>query len=332
MSSKNEFITGFTKNSSQYIIERYILIDKDLKNEDEQNKFIRQLNEKLWYAIQEVNMRVEGRLLPFVLVRRVRMEGNELRVVINDIESKYGLRNYEETEKLDIKNASHIINVKPINAHRQVMVGDNLVPGNAKMMVDENEMIEAALDIFLDISMFNSFSFLKELPIKDKQNFSNLKFNYYKKNRLTSYYDIDLENPPAYFSFAFYARKDISSIDFDKYIWIWNEFISSYYPDSTNVIPLPEEHIKKFYRESNKLQKRYFEREFWKSYPKGEYLILMINREPNTNEEKKMLGDYFGISPFHVHATKVVPLNSYFNPYINKNLRELYITAFKIIV
>ena len=34
---------------------------------------------------------------------------------------------------------------------------------NARMLIDEHEQVSAAVDIFLDIAMFNSISFLKKL-------------------------------------------------------------------------------------------------------------------------------------------------------------------------
>ena len=61
-------------------------------------------------------------------------------------------------------------------------------------------------------------------------------------------------------------------------------------------------------------------------------MFLRTNRGPNTNERKQIICDYFGIESFFVGAIKLVPLREYYVPFINTQMRELYISAFKIIV
>lgn len=61
-------------------------------------------------------------------------------------------------------------------------------------------------------------------------------------------------------------------------------------------------------------------------------MLLRINRGPHTNERREIISDYFGIETFSVGAVKLVPLNEYYMPFVNTQMRELYISAFKIIV
>lgn len=323
---------GFTRNFSKYTIDRYIIIDDDLMNDTEKDSFIKEVNESLWYAIQETNMLLEDRLLPFVVVRRVDYVDNRLRIIVNDYDSHRKLLNYEEAEKLDLSTVSHIINFKPLSPQRRIVISDHLIPGNAKMLIDENEQVSAAVDIFLDIAMFNSISFLKDLSIKDKQEFNIAKFSFYEKRKLKSYYGIDRKCPPHYYSFAFYAREDSTHIDFYKYVWIWKEFISQYSKSQSIENILPEDILKNYYVDVGNLDKCYLDRTFWESQSKGAKLLLRINRGPNTVERKQIISDYFGIDSFYVGAFKLVPLNEYFVPFINTQMRELYISAFKIIV
>lgn len=329
---RNEPRRAFTRNFSKYVIDRYILIDNELMDENKQNDFVNKVNEALWFAIQEVNMLVEDRLVPFVHVKRVRMVDNKLRIVVNDYECPRKLSDYDEAEELNLEDVSHLLNFKPLSPHRHVMLGDKLIPGNARMLLDENELVGAAADIFLDIAMFHSYSFLDGMTLEKKKEFSNEKFAYYRQEELDSYYEIDENIPPTYFSFAFYARETVKFIDFDRYVWIWNEFISTHFSDESDIHDSPDEHIKKYYRDRDNLEGCYLTSSFWDRQAAGAKLLLRINREPNTNERKQMICTYFGIKPFHVGAVKIVPLNEYYKPFVQKQLAELYITAFKVIV
>lgn len=69
----------------------------------------------------------------------------------------------------------------------------------------------------------------------------------------------------------------------------------------------------------------------WRDY-KGDYLLLRINKEPNTNSEKNKIINYFGLTEFNVGDTKIVTINEYFNPFIRKLINELVISAYKIVV
>lgn len=329
---RNERRRAFTRNFSKYCIDRYILIDNELMDENKQNDFVNKVNETLWLAIQEVNMLVEDRLLPFVHVKRVRVVDNKLRIVVNDYECPRKLTDYDEAEELNLNDVSHLLIFKPLSPQRHIMHGDKLIPGNARMLLDDNELVGAAADIFLDIAMFNSYSFLVDMTSEKKQQFSNEKFSYYRQEKLDSYYEIDETAPPAYFSFAFYARETVRSIDFDRYVWIWNKFISTHYGDKSDVHDLPYDHIKKYYRDKDNLEGCYLTSSFWNQQTAGAKLLLRINREPNTNERKQMICAYFGIKPFRLGAVKIVPINEYYKPFIQKQLAELYITAFKVIV
>lgn len=329
---RNEYRNGFTRNFSKYIIDRYILIDNDLMNNEQKDSFIKTVNEELWYAIQETNMLVENRILPFVVVRRVDYVDNKLRIVVNDYDSPRKLCDYDEVTSLDISMVSHIINFKPLSPQRRVMICDELIPGAAKILIDEKEQVSAAVDIFLDIAMFNSIPFFRNLSIKKKKEFSKDKFLFYKKRKLRSYYVIDKKDPPSYFSFAFYARTSSEKIDFYKYVWIWDEFISQYSQVDNITEIAPEEIIRKYYVDIGNLENELLSREYWELQTKGAKLLLRINKGPNTNEAKQIISSYFGINSFYIGAIKIVPLNEYFKPFIFKQLHELYISAFKIIV
>lgn len=333
---RNEQRNGFMRNFSKFVIERYIIIDDDSLNDNEKDLFVSEINEALWLAIQETNMYAQNRILPFVLVRRVVEVNDELRIIINDIDSDRKFDDYENEnrEKIDIKQLSHLINFKTISPRRQIQVSDHLIPGNAKMIVSHSNQVAAAVDIFLDIAMFNSIGFLKELDIEHKRDFSELKYRFAKEQNLSSYYKCCENNPPSYWSFAFSARIDTKNIDYFKYVSLWDMFLKTTYPKKTyDKSPLvPPYKQMEYHKDRENFEKVYFTKEYWTEYAHGDYLIIRINREPNDNERKLLIINLFGIPKFHIGAVKVIPANDYFKQFIYKQMEELYISAYKIVV
>ena len=80
------------------------------------------------------------------------------------------------------------------------------------------------------------------------------------------------------------------------------------------------------------LPDKYFDEDYWHTISKGEYLFCRINHDPNENKRRIILTDLFGISEFYVGATKIFPLSQYHIEFFNRELRELNVSAFKIVV
>lgn len=335
--TRNIYRKATTKNFSTFAIERYILIDDITSTEQEKDQFVKTINEQLWFAIQETNMFAHDRVLPFVTVRRVIQDNTKLRIIINDLDSTKKINDYEDLQELKVEELSHLINFRTLSPQRRVMVSDSFIPGNAKMIVDKNDQISAAIDIFLDVAMFNSISFLRDLDLNSKKQFSELKLNYFNKMKSVFdgniYYYLEDDNPPSYFSFAFAARVDNKTIDYYKYVELWNVFLRERYPKQRNNNIFPVEQLKKYYRDIENIDNQYLNEKFWNNYH-GDYLFLRTNQRPNTKGRTYDIANYFGITSikeFHIGLTKVVPISEYFNPFLRKQLDELYISAFKII-
>ncbi len=330
---RNTFREATMRNFSNYTLERYILIDDTSSDDEEKDKFVKEINERLWMAIQETNAIVGGRVLPFVIVRRVVKDNTKLRIIINDFDSAKTINDFEELKEIDIEDITHLINFKTLTPQRRVMVSDQAIPGNAKIIIDKKDQISAAVDIFLDIAMFNSVSYLATMPLKQKQEFSKLKLGFYNRikdqNDYSCYYLIDRKESPSYFSFAFAARIDHKKIDYDNYVNIWNRFLKTEYPDCQNINVSPQEQLK-FYRDRGNLDNKYFDSTFWEKY-KGDYLLLRINREPRDTDHAESLANNLGINEMHVGVTKLVPTSRYFESFIRRQIDELYISAFKIV-
>lgn len=328
---RNTYRKATMRNFSKYTIERYIMIDDDTMTKGEQDEFVKEINEKLWYAIQETNAVAEEVLLPFVIVRRVIRDDTKLRIIINDINSSKRMSDYEETQEVDINKITHLINFKMESPQRRVLVCDDLIPGNACMIIDKRDQIAAAVDIYLDIAMFNAISFLNSMELSAKKEFNLQKLAFYREQGLESYYEIDEDVAPAYFSFAFAARVNTENLDVYKYMRIWKKFIDSKFSGNKVVNIKPVEQLS-FHRDKDNFEDRYFEDCTWDGLQAGAYLLLRINSMPESNERKEMIKDYFGAEQFHVGITKVMPISEYFKPFLRQQIDELYVSAFKIIV
>lgn len=320
------------RNFSTYEFERYIFIDDSTTDEDEKNKFVKEINERLWLAIQETNSYAKGRLLPFLNVRRVVKDKTKLRIIINDFDCKKGLSDYEEMREISIDDLTHLINFKTLSPQRRVMVSDSIIPGNSKIIIDKKDQISAAVDIFLDISMFNSISFLNNMDLQSKKRFSKQKLDFYNNTKSTDdnlYYFIDEKKPPAYFSFAFASRLDSKSIDYSKYVTTWDRFLKEKYAGEQLKNISPPNQLD-FHRDKKNLDKKYFDLDYWKD-KSGDYLLLRINKEPGSSDREQAFATYFGNDDIHVGITKIVPISEYFNKFLRKQIDELYISAFKVI-
>ena len=273
--------------------------------------------------------------MPFVKVNLVERESGSqfLRVIVTEMNSN---KSFEDIigDRVNIDELSHLIIFKTLSPERIVMVSDEFAKGNAKMLIDEKDQIAAAVDIFLDIAMFNSLSFLKNLPNESKKKFSKEKYDFFKSNGDSCYYRyIDSDGvPPAYYSFAFSARTDDKNIDFGKYLYLWDFFIKSKYKKEKNRVPPPYEQLKQHIDTGNIPKKYLEEKPFWNKIKNGDYLFLKINIEVKTNAEKNQILYYLGFKRYSKKIIKLVPLNEYHNPLLKKWLRQLNISAFKIVV
>lgn len=317
------FMRNFTNNT----IERYILMEIDDMNDNEKDLFVSKINEKLWYAIQKVN-EITNYNLPYVLVRRVESSehNNKLRIIIKPDDYDFN----PEPRFISGKE-SHVILMKQLSPQRIIQLGNMDGIGKAEILADENSKIVAAIDIFLDIAMFNSISYLRKLNEEERLNFNQIKYEYYLEENLESYFYINPNDPPSYISFAFSQHKDHDELDYYGYIICWEKFLKKYYPNQVNKNPPPIEQLKK-HEDFNNIDDLYKSEDFWKLKPSGAYLLLRVNKRPTDTEREEKILNYFGCSTYHIGLIKVIPLQEYHMPYIRKEFEELNVSAFKIII
>lgn len=330
---RDTFRNAYTKNFSLNRIDRYIVIDKELETENARNETIKEINEKLWNVIQEINFRLYDRVLPFICIYGLVKDESGIRIIVNDYGNEQAITQYQETQNINMEDISHLINFRILSPYLQIMVSDGLIPSDAKILIDPNLLTIAAVDIFLDISMFNSFSYLKSMTIPEKKQFNQLKIEFFKKHAMQLcpiYYDIK-EPYPDYFSLAFCCRVNNKTFDFDKYIWLWNLFLQEFEFDKhNNIIAKPTEMLR-YHVDYKNLPKRIKEDNYWKQQSKGALLLLRTNHRPNDDLRLEWLKSYLGLKQYRVGRLSIVPLSDINNSMLQRELRELNVSAFKII-
>lgn len=324
---------AYTKNFSLNRIDRYIVIDKELETENARNETIKEINEKLWNGIQEINFRLYDRILPFVCIYGLVKDESGIRIIVNDYGSEQAITQFQETKSIVMEDISHLINFRILSPYRQIMVSDGLIPSDAKILIDPNLLTIAAVDIFLDISMFNSFSYLNSMTISEKRQFNRLKIDFFKKHSMQlcpMYYDIKKPYPD-YFSLAFCCRVNIKTFDYDKYIWLWNLFLQEYeFDKNKNIIAKPTE-ILRYHVDFKNLPEKIKEDNYWKRQTKGAILLLRTNHRPNDDLRLEWLKSYLGLKQYRIGRLSIVPLSDINNSMLQRELRELNVSAFKII-
>ena len=321
---RKAFMRNFTRNTE----DRYIYIDNAMMSSNQKDLFVSQVNEQLWYVIQEVNAFCANNDLPYINVRRVEDDSDDrLRVMISPNDSEFRAN---EKRYID-RNNSHIVVMKQISSQRIIQLGNLEGQGRAEIIADDVGSKDAIVDVFLDIAMFNSYSFLKAMGGSERRMFNKKKYEYFISNGFKSYFGIYPEDPPTYISFAFSAHVTHNKIDCLSYVLCWEEFVRKLYPTATNILLKPTEQLKKHVDYDN-IDSVYKTDEFWEQFPSGGYLLLRTNRRPNRAARLNKLLYYFGQPTYHIGITKIVPLQQYYSPYCADEYKELNISAFKIIV
>ncbi len=322
---------------SNRVESRYItLSDKMLLNESQKENLVnvvKRINKNLDLIIQDLLIRIPNRQIPFVkVIASEKVSNNKLRLLFADKNE-----DIDETlpKYINIDNLTHLIKFRITPGSRQIILSQEASKINAEMLIDEEYIVCAATDIFLDIAMFNSYSFLRDLDDDDKKAFSSLKYKFYKESGCNCYYHYKpfLEKEPLYFSFAFAARKSKTEIDLNTYIYLWNDFLEKHFNGSTDVIEPILDQIKyhKSYKQITKddqsgigLLNRFDSL--------GAKLLLRINKKPNHIEKREQIANYFRIPKFHLGSIKIVDLEKYHDPVLSEYLRYGYVSAFKVVV
>lgn len=322
---------------SKRVETRYISLSTKMEwNPDIKNYFLKitkRINENLDIIIQSLIMKIPDRQIPFVkIVLGEEVSNNKLRLLVADCKDSI---DEPLPQFINIDDLSHLIKLRITPGQKQIILGQIKSLLNAEMLIDEEYIVCAATDIFLDIAMFNSYSFLRQLSDKEKKTFSSSKYKYFVENECKCYYHYKefLVSEPLYFSLAFAARKSKTEIDLDEYIYIWDEFLSKKYPNQSDNTESIIQQLKyhKSFGQITKNDPNYNRTINWFD-EEGSKLILRINMKPKEKKKRNEVATYFGIPKFHLGTIKIVDLKEYYNPKLSYYLECGYVSAFKVIV
>ena len=331
-SIKNTIRPAYMRNFTKNVLERYIVMNGTDCRHEEFNRAVKNVNESLWLNIQEVSFKCLNRQIPFIkLVAADDYDNKHLRLIMTDKNSD---DNTIFNDIIPFADISHMLILRITNNYDVITICDSNKEINAKMIIDQKYFISSAVDILLDIAMFNSYSFLRDLNIEKKKEFNLKKIEFFKQNKYDCFYSFERDKSkfPKYLSFAFAARTTIDTIDYDMYVSIWDKFIKTYYPNETHIEESVPAQLKKhsdcfslqdIKKLSNSINKK----------SNGAYVLLRINRKNRAKPMEEEICNFFKIPNLHVGATRIVSLEDFINsPMLNRFVKNLEVSAFKIIV
>ena len=323
---------AYMRNFTDNVLYRYIVMNGTEAHHVEFNRTVKNINESLWVNIQEVSLKCPERQIPFIhLVAADDYDNEHLRLVMTD-------RNFKDDslpeDLIPFSSISHMLILRITNNYDIISICDSNKEISAKMIIDQKYFISSAIDILLDIAMFNSYSFLRELSIKEKKDFNLKKIEFFNKKKFECFYSFEEDKSrfPKYLSLAFAARTTIDTLDYDMYISIWDEFIKTYYPDKIHIEETVMSQLKNHLDYGTLPDKRKLANKI-NQRSNGAYIILRTNRKNRSKPIEQELCDFFKISSFHIGAIRIVSLNEFLTtPMFSKFVKNLEVSAFKVVV
>lgn len=227
---KNRARQAFLRNFTSLVERRIIIFENgSVFAREKYQDLINSVNEKLNIIIQEINLKVGERQIPYItLVAKVGSDvSNKARIYVHNNDTDDA---FEEAIKDSIAEnkdeISHIVDFLKAEGYKEIVISP--IECDAEIVISRQYLECAIVDILLDISMFNSYSFLRNLSIEGKKLFSRQKNNFYNEHP-DCFYDCSSEKD-LYYSLAFSARVSKTEIDIDKYVNLWNSFVKQFYP------------------------------------------------------------------------------------------------------
>lgn len=323
--AKNRIRPEFLKNFTSKIKRRYIIIQNGKISGNDLQQLLNSVNSTVNQIIQQLNLKIKDRQIPYTtLIAQINPTlDSRSRFVLHDDSSDGNFEMGIKTQSTLIgEDLSHLVEFLVAAGYKEIVISS--LDCDAEIVVDYKFLECAIVDVLLDITVFNSYSFLKNLSIKEKHEFGCQKYTYFKECSFDCFYECK-SNKELYYSFAFSARDSCDCFDVDKYIEIWNGFISKNYPNCTHKEKTISQQLKQHvdYEElPDNLQYRFNKR------PKGAYLVLRTNKD-RTEKLSPFIQSVFGIKEYEKGKIKIVPIED-FDKY--KPLFEnLDISAFKVV-
>ena len=335
---KNQKGKAFLKNFTEDYVNRMILADSELVNKksiidnNTMRDKLKKITEDVNYTIQNLNLKV-CRNIPYLSLRFSIEFCDEVRMYMRNAPETFDLRLQIDDAMNTFVNISHFLDLYIVAGGKEMYISEiNNV--NGKIVADYDYKEIAITDIFLDIAMFNSYSFLKHMPAPDKKRFSKMKADYYLKNKLDSFFNNEDNEELEYYSFAFacHSADDTGNISFDidKYIDIWDGFIKENYATSKHVEYSLDKQIEM--RVDDHIPHDYYTR--FSSYKPGVYFIFRVNQKDIPIKRKASVNKMFKTDNAEIGDLCIVDLKTAINYFetFNELFTDLFIAAFKIVI
>jgi len=241
------FLKAFTENKES----RNIILEDDdslSKHTDVKRleKELENMNEEITKIIQNLNYIICDRQLPYVnlIVERRKVNSTSRIILQGNNNTNYFIDDIIEQINENQIEPSHFIDILFAAGYKEIKESISSDKFSAQVSINRVFFECILLDMLLDISMFNSYSFLRDMPPEEKYLFSYKKYRYYNKKNLKCFYNYKKGNKDLYFSFAFSARTSENEIDIQEYISLWNDFIAFEYPSHVHKELSIEEQLK----------------------------------------------------------------------------------------
>ncbi|MBD5542721.1 MAG: hypothetical protein HDR01_00390 [Lachnospiraceae bacterium] len=322
--TKNIIRPEFLKNFTQKIKVRYIVLERGNQQFKDIDKLISSINRDLNLIIQELNLRIRDRQLPYITLKSCYgniTSNKRIRVFLHDDDTDIFYEQEIHNQLESDTEISHILDLLVAASFKKITI--SALSCDAELIIDYKLLKHAIVDIILDIVMFNSFSFLKNMKMADKKKLSEEKYLFFQEKNFDCFYDCPKEKI-MYFSLAFLARNE-SGFNMDDYIDLWDKFIETYYPNckhqEKSIIEQLKQHV-----DYEELPKG-ITKKFVNLLP-GAYLLLRTNKD-RTEDLHPTIYSVFGIKKYRKGKIKIVPIDE-FDTY-KELLEHLDVSAFKIV-
>lgn len=325
--TKNVIRKGFLRNYTTKVKHRYILLEKGASQFRDIGKIICSANETLNTLIHELNIKVPNRQIPYLTLELCygNVTDRRVRVFLHNDDTSPIYEGDIEKQIRSETEISHVLDFLIAPGFKKITIGS--LSYNAELIIDYRLLKDAIVDIMLDIAMFNSYSFLKEMSSTDKKEFNEKKYTYFKTKQKRCFYDYD--NPGSktlYYSLSFSHRFGSEDFDVSGFIVEWDEFIELNYPGYKHQEKSIEEQMKQHvdYKEfPNNFHLKFANK------PEGAYLVLRTNKKKNSPKVQPSINNLFNIINFRKGKIRIIPL-SLFNDY-QFMMKNLDVSAFKIV-
>lgn len=312
----------FFNNNS---LSRYIFVWSNEFNDI--NDQLMKISDEVNRIVQNLSFKIIGRQIPFISLYSIKSaekinEMDKVRVFLKGIDNEYWVYPEMKEKREDI---SHLLEVQITAEYRQITFSNLFC--DAKLVLDYKFFYIAAVDLFLDLIMFHSYSFLRNMSIGERKRFSLLKYQFYIDNGLECYFDHDDEDELLYYSLAFSAHRKNGDLDIDKYLMLWDKFMQTYYKECIHIENSCEEQLEA-HRNIKQIKKDAILTEL-DMKPAGDYLLLLTNRKVKDSKKRAQIEAIFGKRGEHLKAWKIVSIAEY--PKYKVFIQQYYISAFKIV-